>query len=190
MPAPGLRRLLRQLESSHSLGPTRVPTVIEGGYRRTSRQDALYQTAPYIVSRHGDWHVKGRLIVVDFVNTSWWLLPSWQGEALKALRRTPHCASSLQQQLARKGLTRSLSRCTRLLHDLAESGIVLESQLERADEQRAKLREHKELQAKGIPPPQPTRKKLPILEEVRSQGDCCSHNELQEAPGLTSSYAN
>ena len=185
--APGLRRLLKQLESSHSLGPTRVPTLSEGGYSRTSRQDALYQTAPYIVSRHGNWHVKGRLIVVDFVNTSWWLLPPWQDEALKALRRTAHCASSLQQQLARKGITRSLSQCARLLRDLAESGIVLESQREQVDELRAKVRERKELQAKGIQPPQSTGKKLPILEEVRSQRDCCSHSELQEAPGLIQS---
>ncbi len=183
--APGLRRLLRQLESSHSLGPTRVPTLIEGGYNRECAQNALYQTAPYIVSRRGDWHVKGRLLVVDFVNTSWWLLPPWQGEALKALRRTPHSASSLQQQLARKGITRSVSQCARLLHDLAESGIVLGSQLQRAHEQKAKPLERMELKAKGTAPPQRTHKILPIIKEVLSQGDCCSHSEFQEAPNLT-----
>jgi hypothetical protein len=182
--APGLGRLLKQLESSHSLGPTRVPTLIEGGYSRKGAPNALYQTAPYIVSRRGDWHVKGRLLVVDFVKTSWWLLPPWQGEALKALRRTPHSASSLQQQLARKGITRSLSQCARLLHDLAESGIVLGSQLQRAHEQRAKPLEPMELQAKGIPPPQRTHKILPVIKEVLSQDNCCSHVEFPEAPNL------
>ncbi len=179
--APNLRRLLKRLESSHSLGPTRVPTLTEGGYSRKRAPNALYQTAPYIVSRRGDWHVKGRLLVVDFVNTSWWLLPAWQGEVLKVLRRAPHSASSLQHQLARKGITRSLSRCARLLHDLAESGIVLASQLQRAPQQKAKPIERTERQAKGLPPPQRPHKILPIINEVLSQ----SHSEFQEAPNLT-----
>lgn len=166
--APNLKSLLKQIESSHSLGPTRVPTLTQGGYSRKVATDALYETAPYIVSRRGDWHLKGRLLVVDFVNTSWWLLPPWQGEALKALRRAPHSASSLQQQLARKGITRSLSRCARLLRDLAESGIVLASQIQRAHEQKAKPLERMELQAKGLPPPQRTHKLLPIINEVLS----------------------
>jgi hypothetical protein len=158
--APGLRRLLKQIESSHSLGPTRVPTLIEGGYGRQGAQNALYQTAPYIVSRRGDWHVKGRLLVVDFVNTSWWLLPPWQGEALKALRRAPHSAASLQQHLVRKGITRSLNQCARLLDDLAEKGIVLASQLQRAHRPKATILE------------------LPILIKAR---DRCVAADLQSA---------
>jgi hypothetical protein len=128
--------------------------------------------------------------VVDFVNTSWWLLPPWQGEALKALRRKPHCASSLQQQLARKGIIRSLNRCARLLHDLAESGIVLASQLQPAHKQKPKPVEPMELQPKGIPPPQHTHKILPIIKEVLSKGNCSSQSESQEAPNPTQAMTN
>jgi hypothetical protein len=180
--APNLRRLLKRLESAHSLGPTRVPTLIAGGYGRKGAPNGVYQTAPYIVSRRGDWHVKGRLLVVDFVNTSWRLLPAWQGEVLKVLRRAPQSASSLQQQLARKGITRSLSRCARLLHDLAESGIVLASQLQPAQ---AKPLERVELQVKGILPSPRRRQILPIIREARAQGNGCSHSEFQEAPNPT-----
>ena len=188
--APGLRRLLKQIESSHSLGPTRVPTLIEAGYSRKCAQDAVYQTAPYIVSRRGDWHVNGRLLVVDFVNTNWWLRPPWQGEALKALRRAPHSASSLQQQLAREGINRSLNQCARLLNDLAESGIVLASQLQPADKQKAKSVERRERQAKANGALQRTDRILPIINEVPTQGDCCSQSEFQEAASLTQAIAN
>jgi len=183
--APGLQRLLKQLESSHSLKPLRVPTLVQGGYGRKGAPNGFYQTAPYIVSRRGDWHVKGRLLVVDFVNTSWWLLPPWQGEALQALRRTPHSAASLQRQLARQGITRSLNRCARLLHDFAESGIVLATQLQRASEQKAKPPERSEPKAKSIPPPPRTHPILPIIREVLAQGNSCGHSEFQEAPNLT-----
>lgn len=124
--APGSGRLLKRLETAHSLKPSRrVPPLTEGGYSRSQEENKHYRVSPYIVTRPGDWRVKGRLIIVDFVNVTWWLRPLWQDDALKVLQRRPQTASSLQKELARKGITRSTTDCARLLQDFAESGIVL-----------------------------------------------------------------
>jgi hypothetical protein len=97
---------------------------------------------------------------------------------LKILRSRPHSAASLQQQLARKGIVRSLSRCTRLFNDFAESGIVLATEFRAAHE-----RKEKPLAAHEIPPPQHLI--LPIIREVLAQGNGGGQSEFQEAPNLT-----
>lgn len=123
--APGLRRFLRRLESAHSLRPEQTPLLIEAGYTRLTDDNPSYQTAPYVISRKGNWHVKNRLIVVNFVSTDWSTLPLWQGEILKALRKNPHNAASLQKVMAAKDISRSHRYFDELLTELAEKGVVL-----------------------------------------------------------------
>jgi hypothetical protein len=120
--ARGLQRRLRRIEAAHLLKPSRAPRLLEGGYGASRGEGALYRVAPYVVARHGDWHVRNRLLVADFVTASWCLLPAWQGEALAALHRAPHTAASLARHLAKKGIARPVAP---LLADLSESGVLL-----------------------------------------------------------------
>jgi hypothetical protein len=126
-PEPG--GILERLESAHSLKPSRgVPPIVEGGYSRSKAEDKQYRLTPYVVARQGDWRVKGRLFVVDFLNVRWWLRPQWQEAALNALRQSPQTDSSLQKELSRKGINRPLTDITRLLEELTESGIAVSTQ--------------------------------------------------------------
>jgi radical SAM superfamily enzyme YgiQ (UPF0313 family) len=120
-----LKSLLKQIESTHIIQPRRIPVLIEGGYSRFGEQEILYQLSPYVVSRQGDWHVKNRLFVVDFVTANWRLLPSWQGQVLKALQDEAQTASGLQKQFATTGVNRPVSYWIRLLEQFADAGFVL-----------------------------------------------------------------
>jgi Radical SAM superfamily len=127
--ARGLRTTLRKLEAAHLLKPQRVPKVMEGGCLQST---ARYRVAPYVVARYGDWRVRNRLLVADFVTTTWSLLSPLQAEALRALRRAPQTSSFVRRHLARKGITQTLSECARMLEALVENGYVLGVQAETA----------------------------------------------------------
>lgn len=116
---------LKQLESMHLIQPRRIPSLVEGGCSRFGEREILYQLSPYIVSRQGNWRVKNRLFVVDFVTANWQILPAWQGQALKALENEAQTASGLQKQLAATGVNRPISYWIRLLEQLAAAGFVL-----------------------------------------------------------------
>jgi hypothetical protein len=163
--APEPDGLLERLESAHSIKPSRgVPPIVEGGYSRSQEENKQYQLTPYIVARQGDWRVKGRLIVVDFLNIKWWLRPQWHEAALKALQRRPQTDYSLQKELSRKGINRPLNDFTQLLKELAESGIAVSTQ-ERATSPLRELRTFEpvnisaEIMSQDLPGP----KLLPIF---------------------------
>ena len=123
--ALAVRKLLNRIKLAHSIPAKELPRVFESGYSRLQDVNTKYQTAPYIVSRRGNWHVKNRLIVVNYVTTDWWILPAWQAEILKALRYKPHNSSSLQKILGVKGIHRSHRHFDHLLRDLSEKGILV-----------------------------------------------------------------
>ncbi|HEX5759332.1 MAG TPA: radical SAM protein [Thermoanaerobaculia bacterium] len=120
----GLRHFCRRLEAAHLVRPQTVPEASEGGYDPAAGDGTRYGVAPTLVARYGDWHLRSRLLVADFVHVKWHLLPPWQGEALRVLRR-PQTAASLQARLALRGIERRLPACVQLIDDLLERGVVV-----------------------------------------------------------------
>jgi radical SAM superfamily enzyme YgiQ (UPF0313 family) len=124
--APRLRHLVKRIAAVHSIQPEAAPRLVPGGYRRVHDTPGVsYVLAPYVVARQTDWRLGSRLLVVEFIQPQWVLLPSWQRHILTALREAPHSATSLARVLARRRIRRSASQCHAALEDLAERGVAI-----------------------------------------------------------------
>ena len=119
---PRIARILRRIEREHIVKPRRSPQLVAGGYAREYTTKNAFFLAPYVIARQGDWRVKNRVIVVDFVTLTDQLLPAGQAGAIAALQK-PHTARSLSRAMDSKGF--SEHSAADLLKSLTESGVTL-----------------------------------------------------------------
>jgi len=179
--ASAVRKLLNRIKLAHSIPPKELPRVFESGYSRSQNVDTNYQTSPYIVARPGNWHVKNRLIVVNYVTTDWWILPPWQAEILKALRYKPHSASSLQKILVLKGIHRSPRHFDHLLRDLSEKGILVIHNDQSVSTKAGDRTGDAASQFKKLP-----LNSLPVINNVSAQSEWQCHNQRSYKVGESS----
>ncbi|MDB5073158.1 MAG: hypothetical protein JWM87_4269 [Candidatus Eremiobacteraeota bacterium] len=120
---PRIAKILRRIERTHLIKPRRAPHLVDGGYVHAQAPGDSYRLSPYVIARQGDWRVKNRLIVTDFVTLTDRLLPPWQASVITALQQRSHTVESLRRAVDASALSRQ--GAADLLHDLTEHGITL-----------------------------------------------------------------
>jgi radical SAM superfamily enzyme YgiQ (UPF0313 family) len=131
--AQEMRKILDTIARRHLVMPSNRPRLRSGGYFRGEPRPRAYILSPYVVARAAGSRLGHRIFVVDFFTLSWKLLPQLQSRIIQALDEGPQTGETIHAVLTQNGCALPLSKCRRILNDLAEEGLLLLADAENSD---------------------------------------------------------